>query len=546
MRKVESQEKIVAGCVNASASPIRYGSRIGRSVACLASATLLVACSAHAWAKDADEAHTANATHHSKAKPTKGNAPKLKLPREDRPAELKGAPAYVTTPAIPYFAPDASAADINKRLGYHGYITPFPTFADSVLGNDQGWRSALANQGFGILMSNREVMYSNLLNTPKSVPSTFPACGPNDARRGSMCAGNQIYTGQSPFWLSESTATLTYDTGRWGVPDGLIAVAGTWNATNYERGLTPNTFRMSLLSWYQTAFVRKMEIELGYLRLAYEFMGTTVGGSYAAVFGPTAALTGIMGLGNSQEAAPAARFTWHFDDHFYNQFAVQRSMPVNDQYPVYISEQLNNPTGFDFTSPVRGTRAVFVNEFGYRQEAVPGTLRTWLRVGGMYNNSAFRDLSKPGATTDGYGLYALGDWQLWQQDPSSPGTAYRGIYVGGTYTYVPEKVSAFSQYFEGRVYWMGPTAARARDMFSVVYTHNDISKYFANPINAASYVSGISAANWVNSVTASYTARLSAGTYLTAGLSYVDRPSIAYFQKEGSALLFQGALLVYF
>src|SRR5258705_13319517 len=143
MRNFESQEKIVAGCVKASASPIRYECRIGWSAACLASAALFVACCTHAWAKDGDEAQTAKseakATHHSKAKSAKGSVPKLKLSREDRSAELRAPPAYVPTSAVPYFAPDASAADINKRLGYHGYLTPFPTFADSVLGNDQGW-----------------------------------------------------------------------------------------------------------------------------------------------------------------------------------------------------------------------------------------------------------------------------------------------------------------------------------------------------------------------------------------------------------------------
>jgi porin len=482
---------------------------------------------------------------HAKAKAAKAAKVSLKSgPHRESPPELK-APARSAASAVPYYA---SLADINARYYYRGYDTAFPSMADTILLDTGGMRSALANAGFAFLGFENISAQGNVLDAPRSVPSTFRPCKPADYRLGSICAGNRLYFGQTPDFYNSVVLFGMYDTSRWGVENGVFTVSGAFDSSSYLP-YAPNDFRLTLISWYQTAFGGKLEIEAGYLRMAKEFMGTVVGGGYTSVFGPSASLAGVLGLsGPSTASAPAARFTWHITDKFYDEFGVQRSLPVHGQYNPTNTEILDNPTGFNFTSSIPGTREVYMNELGYRQSAAPGTNQMWLRAGGMYNNSGYRDLSQtnPNATTDAYGLYALGDWQLWQQDPSSPASAYRGIYFGGTYTRTPTKITTFYQYFEGRLYWLGPTAARSSDMIALIYGHNDVSKYVSNPVNATAFLTDISAANATNTISLSYIAKLYSGVYLTTGLTYVDRPSVSYFPQEGHAFLLQTNLLMLF
>jgi porin len=495
----------------------------------------------------------ASPQHKSEAKPAgqaKAKAAKVSHKSEPQPGSRPAfkAPDNSTASAIPYFAPDASAKDINARFYYRGYNTTFPSMGDSIILNTGGIRSTLANEGFGFLGFQNISAQGNVLNGLSTVPSTFRPCVAADYRLGSMCAGNRLYFGQTPDFYNSVVLFGMYDSSRWGVENGLITASVALDSSSYLP-YSPNDFRLTLLSWYQTAFDKKLEIEFGYLRMAKEFMGTVVGGGYTSVFGPSASLAGVMGLsGPSTASAPGARFTWNITDKFYEEFAVSRSLPVHGQYNPTNSEILDNPTGFEFTSSIPGTRQAYINELGYRQSAAPGRNQMWLRAGGMYNNSSYRDLSQknPNATTTAYGLYALGDWQLWQQDPSSPASAYRGIYFGGTYTKTPTNVTTFYQYFEGRLYWLGPTAARSSDMIALVYGHNDVSKYVSNPVNATTFLTNISAANATNTVSLSYIAKLYSGVYLTTGVTYVDRPSVSYFHQEGHAFLLQTNLFMLF
>ncbi|WP_375786978.1 carbohydrate porin [Bradyrhizobium sp. Pha-3] len=149
----------------------------------------------------------------------------------------------------------------------------------------------------------------------------------------------------------------------------------------------------------------------------------------------------------------------------------------------------------------------------------------------------------PNASIDGSGgsFYVLGDQQIYQPDSTRPG---RGVYIGGTFMYASPNVASITQYDEARAYWVGPFDSRPSDMISLVWAHNDISKYVAaTPFNP---LTGVGVAPFTNTYTASYAARLAAGTYLTVGLSYSDHPSVRYFQGEGSALNFVSSLTLVF
>ncbi|TDM97445.1 carbohydrate porin, partial [Lactobacillus crispatus] len=148
-------------------------------------------------------------------------------------------------------------------------------------------------------------------------------------------------------------------------------------------------------------------------------------------FGPGGFLPLVMGMSPNNVSTPNFRATWHITDGLYAQTGIQRSLPVNGPTgnPIYDEVQANT-SGFDFSSSVPGTRVLYTNELGYRTQAAPDKPQTWLRAGVLYNSSTFKDYSRllanPAATTDGaVGFYVLGDYQVWQQAPSSPFTAYR-------------------------------------------------------------------------------------------------------------------------
>ena len=142
-----------------------------------------------------------------------------------------------------------------------------------------------------------------------------------------------------------------------------------------------------------------------------------------------------------------------------------------------------------------GTGELFVNEFGYKQDATPGSRYTWVRLGAMYNNSTFHDFTKSvedgglvqgaiGPTVDGNaGFYLLADRQIWQPAPGSATTAYRGLYAGATVMYARPRTTPITQYYEGRLYAKAPFASRPRDLVSLVAYYQVNSPYLVDNLN---------------------------------------------------------------
>ncbi|MGO4714394.1 carbohydrate porin [Bradyrhizobium sp. 2TAF24] len=442
--------------------------------------------------------------------------------------------------------PQKSLAELNERYGVKGWNIPYPSYQDSLLQDAGGWRSALASVGLGFQAYNVAIFSNNMLNTPTQVPSTFPPCTARYAQAsGTLCAGNQIYFGQRPSYISTPIVSLTYDLSRWGVPDGQLIVSGQHSISN-DAAFMPNLLQVAELAWYQTLFDKKVEVKFGYVDNSHEFIGTFVGSNFASTFGPSAAIPIELGL--SIAPTPTFRTTWHVTDTIYVESAVQRSLAITGPTGnVVFDEALTNPTGLNWNGPA-GTRMLSISELGYKREASPGSPQTWARLDVLYNNSSFRDLSKlttdPNATRDGnFGATFLLDRQLWQQDPSSRFTAYRGIYGGISVMYASPEMTAISQYYEGRAYWIGPFDSRPTDMISVVYARNVVSHYLADVTNLLSSLTGVYAARNSNSVTASYTAHLRPGLWGTLGVSYTDHPSFAYFKTEGSSLSFLASIV---
>lgn len=436
------------------------------------------------------------------------------------------------------------ASRLDAVYGVKGWDIPFPSFADSLLQDDGKWRSKLADYGFGLLVFNPQIFENNLLNSPRNVPVRFPAC----TNPGAICANQQAYFGQRGSFISTSLAFLTYDLSQSGVPDGQIILTGVKSAST-DQAFIPIALQFNGLAWYQTMFNREIEVKFGYVANVTDFVGTFVGSNFANTFGPSASIPAELGQSVTPATAPSFRITWHLTERLYNEIAAQRSLPVSGPTlnPIY-DEIRSNPTGLGFSSPIRGTRALYVNEFGYKNEATPESREAWARIGTMYNTSSFinytRISSSPGSTSTGnFAAYLLVDRQLWQQTPL---TAYRGIYFGFSAMYASPRKTPISQYYEGRLYSIGPFDWRPTDMISLVYNHQGISSFLANEINLSTSITGIASYHATNSITISYLMHIMPGVYGSVGAGYTDHPSVSYFKPEGSACNFLLSLLTIF
>ncbi|WP_334508786.1 carbohydrate porin [Bradyrhizobium sp. AZCC 1693] len=343
-------------------------------------------------------------------------------------------------------APAASPARFDRQYGFKGWNIMFPSYADTLLQDYGSFRSTLAEYGFGFAMIQGPVAAGNMLDALRSGPG--PSNGPGKS------PSSQQYFGQQPSLTYGNSFFLTYDTSRYGIPDGQLAVAGVASWSSWDH-FAPNRFGLYNLSWYQTLLDRKLELKIGYMSNAQEWIGPNIGGSFASPFGASASIPYLMGMSPNAITQPTARVTWHITDSLYDQFGVMRSLGINGPSGdiVYDDSRFYNPTGFRFSVPNGGLLAV--NELGWKTGPAFGPPQTWVRAGLMYNTSPFQNY-ETGAKDSGVGAaYFLADRQLWQNAPGSPLTAYRGVYAGISAMYAPPEYAAYSQYYEARVYSVG-------------------------------------------------------------------------------------------
>lgn len=442
------------------------------------------------------------------------------------------------TPHTPSSAERGRALD--AKYGYKGWNVQFPSYGDSLVNDDDNWRTDLAAHGFGFSVQGSAIFQNNLLDTPGRIPQTgYAPCAQNNLDYG--CAGGRSYFGQRPSIMAANSAFLTYDLSQYGIPDGQFAIGSNFGGST-DQQYTPNTFRFNGFSYYQTLFDKKLEFKIGYFALMPEFAGTFVGGLVVNPFGPTASVPIILGMSPNSISTPAVKLKWNVTDALYGQVAVQRSLPIHGPTGNSIYDEVeSNPSGMKFRSTVPGTRELYITEAGYKKPSAPDTPFVWLRAGYLKNTSTFSDYSKmlqdPQATKKGsHGFYALGDYQVTQTAPSSPYTAYRGLYLGASYMYGDPKSASFTQYFEARAYLVGPTATRTSDMLSFVYSRNKVSKYLEEGLVAFAPYTNFEPIKQSNSLTMAYTYHVRSGLYATAGLGYTDKPSLTKFSGEGSSL----------
>lgn len=388
------------------------------------------------------------------------------------------------------------------NLREKGIWLNIPGPADTIDQDKGGVRSALADLGIGYVGWTQNSLIDNRMpNASKS--TTF----------------NQRYIGESPTFSTVNSMIVTYDLGRFGIPDGQITVGAeqqywTWKPAG------PDRVGINTIAYYQTFFDRKLELKMGYLRNHDEFVGMNP-------FGPTPIILSQAGMSNNSAPTPALNVKYNLDDRLYNKISIQRSVSPDGQ----LAHMTENPTGLNWRTANAGI--LLLDEFGYKNKAAVGLPETWLRAGIGFNDSRYPNLAypiQPRANANS-AYYVAVDRQFWQSD--AQGSPARGIYGGFSAMYAPSDVNKVSRYLEVRLYAKGLFSSRPGDQIAIAATNIAWSHFAVN----AALAKGDLVHRDSTAIRGRYTARLAPGVYATLALLYINNPTaITYTRQTGHAL----------
>lgn len=412
----------------------------------------------------------------------------------------------------------AAASDRYSDLRWKGINVNLPPPNNTVDLGLFGIRDKLADNGIGYLAFSQNTAYSNVLHSAKSTN------------------GRQVYNGQQPTALSTNFVLVTVDLSRYGIPDGQIAAVGFFDTTTWNP-LGPNTANVGTLSYYQTAFNKRVELKIGLLANSFEFVGPYVAGSLSGgVFGPSGSLFFQGGMSGLTYPSYGLNVTAHLTEHVYDKIGIARALSPDGT----IVEHNHNRIGLTWSTP--NTGAYVINELGYLRPAGVDLPQTWVRGGGIYSGSHYNDLDRGGRSTGNYTLYLLADRQILQLS-SDPKQAFRGIYAGFSAEFAPPTLNRFSEYYEARLYGLGLLPNRPRDQTSLLVTDTVFS---GTAVDNARRARQLAHDNSI-AITLSYSAQVIHGIYANAAVSYINNPSpVTYTSSTGSALNIIGGFSFFF
>jgi porin len=482
----------------------------------LVAAGLLVGGAAPAWAQQLPTTIWSKPRHHHHHKLQKSEttvAPAIVVNKDAEPAPI---PACSRE----------SAAALNKYYNIKGWIVPPPAFQNSVSQDYDCWRTNLAKYGFSVLAYSNLIQQENMLNhyTPAS--------------------NLQQYAGQKFNGGDSVQVWLLYDLSRFGVPDGQLQIGGVQGGNTWIK-FAPNDLTFGQLSYYQTAFHGALEFNIGWLNLVNQFQGVQVGGNLANVLGPASGIQQEVGGSYNTTITPAAIIRWNITNRFYDKFSVSRSLVPNTVGGLgdsILQEHYSDPLGLAITNRAYifgvqypASRELLINEVGYKNAAAPNDPATWVRFDSYYNFSDYEDLQNPGTAADpGQQVHNMAaqifvDRQIWQSEPGSRDTAYKGLYIGGTAGYASPQANSIYENFGAQAYTYG-MFGRPLDQISLIFQHEAFSPYLANAVNNSStcLLGNECIRHAQNTYELIYNANILHGWYVGVGAAYIDHPSAAW------------------
>ncbi len=381
-----------------------------------------------------------------------------------------------------------------EGLNYLGGDAAMPPFSDSVIDVNSRFRQALLRKGLAFRVITGPQYAQNMLHAP--VP-----------------ADDQVYVGQRAFETTFAQPILSSDLRQLHLRRAQLYMGAVWNWASWNPA-GPNSLQVWALYFYKEFGDDRLEVKAGYIANNMNFVGLFVGGSTATgAQGVYAVLPFEAGMSYFPLTAPSFNARLRGPRNSYIKTAAQRSIDPNGGP----AEVARNHTGFRFIP--HGDKLVLINEAGYLRPASADARQAWFRAGYIRNTTLYRNEATGQPQSDNYCAYVLMDDQLFQSSHEHP---THGLYAGGSFMTVPEKLDPYARYYEARIYKEAPFQSRPDDVFSVVASHTGYSKIFTANLVAA----GKTVWRSGTTVTASYSLRASPGNYLSLGLSYVAGPAI--------------------
>ncbi|MEW6346224.1 MAG: carbohydrate porin [Pseudomonadota bacterium] len=413
----------------------------------------------------------------------------------------------------------ARTAQSTKCLEYDqmrakGTEAPLASVCDSVSPDLGGFRPKMAEAGWMFQAGNLSTLTYDVLHPSNSVP--------------------QSYVGQRPTYNQTTLAILTYDLSRIGFgQNAQLTVSGAWAEASYL-GAGVRSAYFSGLSIQQEFLNRQVRVLYGFTTPSNDFYGSYLGTSIASsALGPASSMFYEVGVPSIKPAPTFELRLYTPDLRFYNHFAVTRSMSPQG----FQTDTDQNTIGLTING-VKGARALFMDELGYRVEAKPNQRTLWVRAGALYNTSDYLDYSVGRPTHGNSGFYFAFTKQFTQPDSFY---AYRGIYTDIKVDIADKSKNPFSRDITATLYSLGPFASRPYDMVSLGYTHQWISKDVQQYVLEAT---GAQAIQGSNTVSLSYAFHVMRGVYWTNSVSYTTQPVLA--PSHPAALLLSSGMTITF
>jgi porin len=381
-----------------------------------------------------------------------------------------------------------------EDLNFLGGDAAMPPFSDSIIHLDSKFRLALFRRGMAFRVITGPQYTQNMLDAP--VP-----------------ADEQAYVGQRQFGAMFVQPIFVADLHQLHLRRAQLYMGAVWNWVTWNPA-GPKTLQVWDLYFYKALGEDRVEIKAGYIANNMSFVGLFVGGSTATgTQGVYAVLPYEVGMSYFPLTAPSFNVRIHGPKNTYLTTAAQRSIDPEGGP----REVQRNHTGFRFIP--HGDKLVLINEGGYLRASSADRPEAWLRAGYIYNTTSYRNEATGHSESGNYCAYALMDYQLTRPDPEHP---KHGLYAGGSYMTVPEKMNAYARYYEARLYKEALFRTRPDDIISALASRTGYSKYFTDNLVA----DGKTVWRAGTTLTGSYSLRASPGNYVSLGLSYVYGPAL--------------------
>ncbi len=348
--------------------------------------------------------------------------------------------------------------------------TPFPSPGDTVDGEALGVREKLAKHNIGYTWLNCSTSAYNLRDAPMAGyhgPANF------DGQRF------QLFNGERPTASTVQYLFMTYN-----VPSKelqFVWVPGTlqtsWNQLGPERPMAVTNGGLYVHKGFNN---EKLGIEFGYLMNDIAFYESYIAGNLAGgTLGLDAPIPYEVGQNRSGLVTPSLRLRYQATPNTYFKVAFQRSVSPGGE----LQERKDNSEGTRFLNG--DAKLLTISEIGYRREAAPLVNKIFVRADGWFNHTKYTDFrtiglpylaahnNKSGLTDNNWAWSLAGDLQIKQTNKYVP---FQGWYAGATAQYAPPQQNAYTQYYDTRLYNLGPFKSRPFDMFMVVVNHTVFSQ----------------------------------------------------------------------